>query len=120
MKTISTYILFFIGAALFSTQAYSQQPDSLKKAKVKYLSKTLSVSESKAQQVASILDQYKAAANQAASDKNLSQQQIRTKLDLLIDEKNSRLEKILTEQQLLEIIPTTERRKDKKGTSTNH
>lgn len=118
MKAI--YSFFFISTLLFSSNAHAQKADSLKQeAYVAHISKTLSVSESKAKQVAAIMADYKANAHKAVDDKSLSPLALRAKLDTLIAEKNSRLEKILTEQQLQKIIPTTERRQNKKTTTAN-
>ena len=111
------YLISFILAILFNAHAYSQQADSLKQAYIKHISKSLTVPEGIAQQVVLILDQYKGKAKASINDKTLTGDSLRVKLDQLIDEKNSSLEKILTEEQLKKIIPTTERRKDKKDTS---
>lgn len=56
------------------------------------------------------MDDYKAAANLLVNDKNLTQEELRTKFNILIDEKNSKLEKILTEPQLQKMIPSSERK----------
>ena len=94
---------------MWSVNTNAQQADSLKQAHINYLSKSLSVSQSKAQQVVSILGEYKDNAKKVISNKNLTQDALRVKLNRLIDDKNSSLEKILTEQQLQKIVPSTEK-----------
>ena len=100
--------LILIGS-MWSVNTHAQQADSLKQVHINYLSKTLSVSQSKAQQVVSILDQYKQEAKAAVNNKSLKDDERKVKLDQLIDEKNSKLKKILTEQQLQKIVPSTEK-----------
>jgi len=72
MKAICTYTLIFISATFFATPTYPQQLDSLKKAEVEYLSKDLSLSESSAVQVVTIMDNYKESAKKIISDKKLT------------------------------------------------
>lgn len=97
---------------LLTNHAYSQQTDSLKQAHIKYISKNLAISESIAQQVVSILDQYKQEAKAAVNNKSLKDDERKLKLDQLIGDKNSNLQKILTEQQLQKIVPSAEWRKN--------
>ncbi|WP_276359155.1 hypothetical protein [Daejeonella sp. H1SJ63] len=113
-----SYLISFILTILFNAHAYSQQADSLKQAHIKYISKSLAVPEGIAQQVAFILDQYKEKAKASINDKSLTGDSLRVKLDQLIDDKNSKLKKILTEQQLQKIVPTTERRKNEPSSGT--
>lgn len=98
-------------AFLFSMQVYPQQPDSLKKAQVKYLSKDLSLSESSATQVVTIMDTYKESAKKVISNKALTPADKKVRLDKLIDEKNKQLSTLLTEQQFNKVVPTSERAK---------
>lgn len=56
------------------------------------------------------MDDYKTAANLLVNDNAITQPQLNEKFDVLIDEKNSKLEKILTEPQLQKMIPNTERK----------
>ena len=109
-----TITLLISTAAFFSQKAHAQQADSLKQVRVNWLSKELSITQEKAQQVASIMDQYKENAKIAIDDKSLTQETLRAKMDLLIDEKNTKLKKILTEEQSSKIIPTTERRRNER------
>jgi len=109
MKAICTYTLIFIGATFFATPTYPQQPDSLKKAQVKYLSKDLSLPESSAAQVVTIMDNYKENAKKVASDKKLTPEGKKVKLDNLIIEKNKQLSLLLTDKQFNKIVPTSER-----------
>ncbi len=109
MKKLTSAILI-IAAALFIQKAHGQQADSLKQARIKYMSKDLAVTETKAQQIVFILDEYKENAKLVINDKSLNRDALRVKLDVLIDEKNMKLKKILTEEQSNKLIPTTERR----------
>ena len=58
--------LILIGS-VWSANVNAQQTDSLKQVHINYLSKSLSVSQSKAQQVVSILDEYKENAKKVIS-----------------------------------------------------
>lgn len=96
---------------LLTNIAYGQKTDSLKVTQEEqYLVKELAVTQKIAVQVASIMNDYKTAANVLVNDKTITQEELRTKFNILIDEKNSKLEKILTEPQLQKMIPTTERK----------
>ena len=118
MKKLSLTFLSIL-TILLCNNAYSQQADSLKQAKIKYISKDLSVTDSKAEEVVLIMDQYKADAKKLINDKNLTEDARRMKFDGLIDEKNSKLKKVLTEQQLEKMVPTTERHQNKTSTVIN-
>ena len=59
-------ILIIVGFIL-NGDVSAQQTDSLKQVHINYLSKTLSVSQSKAQQVVSILGEYKDNAKKVIS-----------------------------------------------------
>lgn len=91
---------------------YAQEPDSLKQAHVKYLTKELSVTDAKARQVAAIMDDYKTKAKILEADTRLNQDKLRIKFDALIADKNTKLEKLLTEEQLQKIVPISERTKN--------
>ena len=65
MKKFSLAV-FAIFTILLSNTAYSQHTDSLKQARIKYISKDLSVTYKKAEAVISIMDQYKAAAKNSS------------------------------------------------------
>jgi hypothetical protein len=109
-KTILLPTIILCTVVLVNT-AYGQKTDSLKTLQqTKYLAKELAITEKTAQQVATIMDDYKAAANLLVNDKTITQQQLKEKFDILIDEKNSKLEKILTEPQLQKMIPNSERK----------
>lgn len=101
-------VLIFIGC-IWSANLNAQQADSLKLAHIDYLGKTLSVSQSKAKAVFSILDDYKVSAMKVISDASLTENTRREKLNQLIDDRNSKLKKELTEQQLQKIVPSHER-----------
>ena len=109
-KAILLPTIIFCSVLLANT-AYGQKTDSVKTQEyTKYLAKELASTEKTAQQVATIMDDYKAAANILVNDKTVTQEELRTKFTVLIDEKNSKLEKILTEPQLQKMIPSSERK----------
>ncbi len=109
-------ILFFLTMIC----AKGQQTDSLQKAHAKYLSKELAISDFTANQVVVIMDNYKQNAKKALNNKALKPEEVKAKMDLLIDEKNKQLALLLNEQQLRKIIPTSERPNDKTDKSNNH
>lgn len=113
MKIIFTYsiTIVFASAFLLSTKVYSQQLDSFKTAQVKYLSKDLSLSQTSAVQVVTIMDKYKQSAKIVISDKASTPADKKVRLDKLIDEKNKQLSPLLTEQQFNKVVPTSERSK---------
>jgi hypothetical protein len=111
MKKLSLTLLIITGA-LFYQKAQAQQTDSLKQVRVNWLSKELSITKEKAQQISLIMDQYKASANLAINDKSLNEETLRTKINQLIDEKNTKLKQLLTEEQSNKLIPTTERKRN--------
>ena len=92
-------ILILIGS-MWSANVNAQQTDSLKQIHINYLSKTISVSQSKAQQVVSILDEYKENAKKVISDNSLTEDTRRVKLSQLIDEKTAVWKKYLQKNSL--------------------
>ncbi len=104
-----TFAIMLLVSTVFAKQAYSQETDSLKQVRIKYIGKDLAITDQKAQQVVLILDQYKENAKIAIGDKSLTPEELTVKMDQLIDEKNMKLKKILTEEQSNKLIPTTER-----------
>ena len=54
---------------------------------------------------------YKTNASKVAESKKLGPQEMRTKIDVLIEEKNNKLKKLLTQEQLNRLLPTTEIKK---------
>ena len=110
-------IFFFTAVTLTSNLAYSQTTTGEKQALIQYISKDLSISEIKAEQVVTILSQYKTKAKDIVNNQAYSEAERKTKLDLIIDEKNNGLTKLLTPQQLEKVIPSTERRAEKAATN---
>lgn len=99
--------------ALVLTCFFAQaQTDSLKNKQTSYLSKQLNITNALAIEVESIMASYKTSANKIIDNKKLDPEEIRTKIDILIEEKNIKLKKILTQEQLDKLLPTTEKRKD--------
>lgn len=87
------------------------QTDSLKYKPTSYLGKQLNITDSLATQVETILADYKPNANKVAENKKLNAANMRIKIDALIADKNTKLKKILTEEQLFKLLPTTEKKK---------
>ena len=88
------------------------QTDSLKSQQNSYLSKQLNITDALATQVEGIMAAYKTNAGKLAENKKLDPTEMRAKIDALIEEKNSKLKKILTEEQLNKFLPTSEKKKD--------
>ena len=61
--------------------------------------------------MAIILDDYKAEVNKLLTSNTLSGLELKAKIEELQGIKNKKLSAILTEEQLVKIIPTTEREK---------
>ncbi len=102
--------LFFVSLMLFNS-SYAQKQDSLKQKQVNYYSKLLVANQDIANQVATIMVVYKEGIKEVVADAALSAESKRVKIDRLIDEKNKKLERILTPAQQVKIIPTTERKR---------
>jgi hypothetical protein len=111
MKKIFLVPVIIICNVFFANTAFGQKNDSLKTVQqTEYIAKELTINKVTAQQVATIMDDYKTAANLLVNDKTITQQQLKEKFETLIDQKNIKLEKILTELQLQKIIPPSERK----------
>lgn len=76
-----------------------------------YLTRYLKIDSVTAQQVNEARESYKAAVRQVMDNQALTAAQKREAIDILIDEKNKRLEQLLPEGQRQMIVPTTERRR---------
>ncbi len=74
-----------------------------------YLSKQLNITDSLSTKVESIMATYKADAGKVMESKKLNPQEMRLKIDALIEDKNTKLKKILTEEQPDKLLPTTEK-----------
>jgi len=118
MKKTHVLLVSILIANIFINQAYCQDSDSVKQAKVKYISKDLAINETQAEKVVTIMDGYKLKAKAVLEDKNLKDSEKRLKLDLLIDKKNADLKVLLNEQQLQRFVPTTEKRTTDKSKTT--
>jgi hypothetical protein len=100
--------ILFVSVFLFASNAKAQQTDSLRQAKVKYLSSDLGVTEEKAKEVILIMESYKANLRQIIDDSALSEDQKKQKFSQILDEKNAKYKKILTTEQLKKIVPASE------------
>jgi hypothetical protein len=110
MKKIYLFALFLILS--ISNRASAQEADSVKQHRITYLRKELGVPQAKATEVAQIIDNYKLKAKALSNNTSLTEEDKRFKFQELIDAKNASLTKILTEQQLQKIVPSTERKKN--------
>ncbi len=109
MKKTYLIVLFAL-LTFYGTEVFSQQPDSLKQVKINSLRKDLSIDKSNAEKVIQVMDEYKLSAKAVIENNVLSETEKRDKLNLLIDDKNANLKKLLNEKQLEKVIPTTEKR----------
>ncbi len=105
MKKTLTFTFAILLTGLLA-QAQTESPNTTQKT---YLSKQLNITDSLSTEVESIMATYKADAGKVAESKKLSPQEMRAKIDVLIDEKNAKLKKILTDEQLDKLLPTTEK-----------
>jgi hypothetical protein len=115
MKTYIFLISLLIASTLSVSNSYAQQQDSLKQKQVKYFSRILTVSQDTAKQVTTIMYTYKEGVKKVVADAALIEEVKRAKIDSLIEEKNKKLELLLTPAQQAKIIPTTERKKNNSG-----
>ncbi|MFC5283645.1 hypothetical protein [Pedobacter alpinus] len=105
-------IIILSMAIVFIATFAQAQTDSLKNKQNSYLSKQLNITDSLAKQVESIMATYKTDAGKLMDSKKLDPTEMRAKMDALIVEKNLKLKKILTAEQLNKLLPTTEKKKD--------
>lgn len=105
MKQIT---IIALAGFLITGVAFAQEADSLNKIKIEHYSKMLGVTEKKSKDIVLIMDQYKESAKQIINNAALSQDEKKIKFTLLIDDKNSKLKKILTASQLEKVIPPSE------------
>ncbi|UKJ06176.1 hypothetical protein [Solitalea lacus] len=109
LPTIPVLILFLnVGYA-----KAQQQPDSLKTIQSNYYAQQFGLNNAAALKTFQIINLYKESVKILLS-KGLSEVELRAKIDLLIDEKNEKLKKILTTEQLEKIVPKTELQKKNK------
>lgn len=98
--------------------SYGQQSDSTEKQARTYMSRRLKIDTLAAGQVVSIQEAYKTAVRKVIANGSLSDDQKRAEIISLADEKNKKLRKFLTAEQLLDIVPTTERTRGWKPDTT--
>ena len=115
MKIYIFLISLLIASILFVSTSYAQSQDSLKQKQIKFFSRVLTVSQDTAKQIAAIMDTYKESVKKVIADATLSEEIKRARIDGLIEEKNKKLELILTPAQQAKIIPSTERKKNIPG-----
>lgn len=115
MKTkLYLTVLLLAGLALNSyAQENAKKPvNEVQKQKLQqrnFYRKTLQVDSAKADQVALVQSNYKAALNAIMIDTSLREEGRRAKVKALIDGKNQQLRQLLSPAQQEKMIPTTER-----------
>ncbi len=77
-----------------------------------YLSKQLNITDSLTTQVETIMANYKTNAAKVMENKKFTPEEMRTKIEALIEDKNNKLKKILSEDQLQKFLPTSEKKKE--------
>jgi len=102
--TLIASLFFFLSL----NSAFSQEPDSTLQARVKYISKQLSLPDPQTKDVIKILDTYKENANKVFNDMSISEKDRSLKVKKLMETKNLALKKILSANQLVLIVPTSE------------
>jgi hypothetical protein len=108
-------IIIIIGIS--AVKSYGQQPDSIKRHAVTYLSHQLGADTLTAKKVINIQEGYKRSVQRLLGS-SLTDQQRRVAIDQLIDQKNQQLETLLSPHQRDIIIPMTERRSTWKADTT--
>jgi hypothetical protein len=119
MKQAITTFSIIIIVMMSAIRSYGQHTDSLKVNTTTYLSQYLKADTSVAKKVIQIQEEYKKAVKQIVNNSTLTEQQKRSFIDGLIDQKNSKLEKLLTLRQRDMIVPTSERRHNWKADTTS-
>ena len=101
-KIIFAFLILITVVAVDASAQNKQDPA------VADLAKQLKISDSVAQKTFLIMDQYKTNVKKIVADTTLSDLQKREAIDLLIDQKNEKLQGILSADQLKVIVPDTE------------
>lgn len=104
MKTIKIAIAML---CILSIEAKAQKTDSLKNDRKQYLTEHLKLSSDQSKKVTGIEDQYKEQLNKIVGLK-LTDPEKRARFLQLVDEKNKKLTEVLSEDQLKQLLPTTE------------
>ena len=115
MKLHFFLISLFFASMLSVTTSFAQQQDSLKQKQINFFSRVLTVSQDTAKQVTTIMGTYKESVKKVIADASLTEEVKRVKIDGLIEEKNKKLELLLSPAQQAKIIPSTERKENKPG-----
>ncbi len=103
-KTLLPTVAILLGVSL--AQAQTESSSTTQKT---YLSKQLNITDSLSTNVESIMATYKADTGKVMESKKLNPQEMRLKIDALIEEKNVKLKKILNEEQLDKLLPTSKK-----------
>ena len=108
-KTIFITLLAIIIIGLNQNSFAQSKEDTHRRDQRNHYRKTLLIDSNKAELVLKIQTDYKKAISTLDTDSSLTDAGRRAKIELLINEKNIRLKRILTPLQQSKLIPTTER-----------
>ncbi|NII83712.1 MULTISPECIES: hypothetical protein [unclassified Pedobacter] len=108
MIFITLLLAAFIGIGQKGS-AQEKKETNQKREQRNYYRTTLQVDSAKAEQVAQIQETYKKALAVVVADSSLTEGGRRSKIQLLIVEKNRKLRGLLNPSQQQKVIPTTER-----------
>ncbi|MGM9475216.1 hypothetical protein ACS5PU_02255 [Pedobacter sp. GSP4] len=108
-KTIFTALLAIILMGLAQKGSAQTKEAVQKRDQRNHYRKTLQIDSTKAELVLQIQGDYKKGISAIEADSSLTDAGRRTKIDLMIHEKNRRLKAILNPVQQSKLIPTTER-----------
>jgi len=108
-KNIFITLLAIIIIGLSQNSFAQSKEDTQRRDQRNHYRKTLQIDSSKAELVLKIQTDYKKGISALEADSSLTDSGRRTKIELLIREKNRRLKGILNSAQQSKLIPTTER-----------
>lgn len=109
MKNITAFAIFLLTCFL-GIKSYAQTADTINSQHVAHLQSQLKTDPATARAVAKIIEAYKSNASQVTADPSIPEAQKRARIDLLINQKNTALKKLLSDAQLRTILPSSELR----------
>ncbi|PWG81606.1 hypothetical protein [Pararcticibacter amylolyticus] len=101
MKKVFLYLIVFVfsGLSIFpirvSAKTVLPQADSLRQNRIRFVAKDLSLKESEAEKVVSILDTYKAKVQAVYSNAEINPDDQRSQVAILTEERDRQLGKVL-------------------------
>lgn len=109
MKNITAFAIF-LSTCFLGIKSYAQAVDTVNSQHVAYLQSQLKTNTATSRTVAKIIEAYKSNASQVAAYPSIREAQKRGRIDLLINQKNTALKKLLSDAQLRTILPSSELR----------